>query len=478
MTNLLPPASDLGSPLPFPLLVALKVLGFTLHEGPMNLWYAGAPVAILLALFGSANGKQLARRLAMALPIALALGINFGIVPLLFTQVGYSQFFYPAGILIAWPWLCVIPLLLVAYYGVYLYARSSRPRLALFSGVVGAGCLVLIGFLFANNFSLMTNVAQWQTLFAHTAVAGAPTGVALNIGDPTLFPRWLMMFGIALTTTAAYLVFDAAFFARRETEEYRAWAGRFAPRLYLLGLVWAGAMAVWYLGFALSKHVQETALARPGILALGGATALAPVVVAGLVWLWRRSHAPVLAGVVAAGQFAFLGVNAASRQWVQNVELRPAADLAAIPVHPQWGAFVAFAATLVLALVIAVWMVAKLKRAWWQEPEGMTLARRPAESTRKSDDCGSYRRVLNRCASGIKVIANTNHKQKVAPPNTAACSHNRASGRTPVRPKKGDRSAKIIALRVGPRRNKAAFHSLRHTTRGGPATMGMDTNAG
>ncbi len=211
MTNLLPPASDLGSPLPFPLLVALKVFGFTLHEGPMNLWYAGAPVAILLALFGSENGKQLARRLAMALPIALALGINFGIVPLLFTQVGYSQFFYPAGILIAWPWLCVIPLLLVAYYGLYLYARSPRPRLALFNGVVGAGCLLVIGFLFANNFSLMTNVAQWQTLFARTAVAGAPTGLALNIGDPTLFPRWLMMFGIALTTTAAYLVFDASF---------------------------------------------------------------------------------------------------------------------------------------------------------------------------------------------------------------------------------------------------------------------------
>ena len=218
MTPLLPPPSPLGSPLPFFLLVALKVLGFTLHEGPMNLWYAGLPVAILLAFFGPVPGKLLARRLGAALPIALALGINFGIIPLLFIQVGYAQFFYPAGILIAWPWICVIPLLLVAYYGVYLYARSPRPRLARAGGAVGAVFLITIGFLFANNFSLMTNVAQWQRLFTRTAVAGAPTGLALNLGDPTLFPRWLMMFGIALTTTAAFIVLDTAFFARREPD--------------------------------------------------------------------------------------------------------------------------------------------------------------------------------------------------------------------------------------------------------------------
>jgi hypothetical protein len=60
------------------------------------------------------------------MPIIVALGINFGIVPLLFAQVAYYKVFYPATVLMAWPWLAVILLLVFAYYGVYLYAMGLR----------------------------------------------------------------------------------------------------------------------------------------------------------------------------------------------------------------------------------------------------------------------------------------------------------------------------------------------------------------
>ena len=56
------------------------------------------------------------------MPIIMAMGINFGIVPLLFIQVGFYQIFYPATVLMAWSWLAVIVLLIPAYYGVYVYA--------------------------------------------------------------------------------------------------------------------------------------------------------------------------------------------------------------------------------------------------------------------------------------------------------------------------------------------------------------------
>ncbi len=56
------------------------------------------------------------------MPVIIAVGINFGIVPLLFVQVGFAKVFYPATILMAWFWLAVIVLLMPAYYGVYLYA--------------------------------------------------------------------------------------------------------------------------------------------------------------------------------------------------------------------------------------------------------------------------------------------------------------------------------------------------------------------
>jgi hypothetical protein len=336
--NPIAPASPEGYPAPFWLLEGLKVFGFSLHAGPMNLWYAGMPLAVLLALWGGVHGRRLAGRLGMVMPIAVALGVNFGIIPLLFTQVVNYQFFYPAGVLIAWPWLGVIPLLLVAYYGIYLYAYGRRRSLVLLSGGASAVMLVIIGFLFANNFSLMTNPERWLAIFRRTAVAASPTGLALNLGDPTLFPRWLMMFGLAITTTATYIVLDTAFFARGADADYRRWAGRFALALYSLGLIWFAAMGSWYVFGTFSHRVQQLILDRPVVIALMALTAVAP----GLAWLmivlWRRWEAPALAALAGIAQFGVIGLNAVSRQWVQNVEMRPheRLDIAAVAVNPQW----------------------------------------------------------------------------------------------------------------------------------------------
>jgi len=361
------PLNPHGYPVPFWILEALKVFGFSLHATAMHLWYAGMPVAVVLALVGGRHRRALAGRLGKAMPIIMALGINFGIIPLLFTQVVNYQFFYTAGVLIAWPWLAIIALLMVAYYGAYLHAESSRRALVLASGIVSAGSLVIIGFVFANMFSLMTNQPQWLAIFHRTAVAGAPTGLALNLADPILPPRWLMMFGLAITTTAAYIVLDTAAFARQADEQYRAWAGRTALSLYTIGLVWFAATGSWYIFGALSPRVREAMMGRPLIEGLMVLTAVAP----GLPWLliliWRRVRAPVLAALVAMAQFGVIGINAISRQWVQNVELRPYADLTTVPVHPQWSGFAGFLIAFLVGVVLVAWITAKLWAAWTAE---------------------------------------------------------------------------------------------------------------
>lgn len=369
MTPIAPPSPH-GYPAPFWVLEALKVLGFWLHAGPMNLWYAGTPVAVLLALLGGAHARRLAGRIGMALPIAMALGINFGIIPLLFTQVVNHQFFYPAGVMIAWPWLGVIFLLVIAYYGIYLHAESRRRALVLTGGAVSAVLLVSIGFLFANNFSLMTNPEQWLAIFRQTAIAGAPTGLALNLGDRTLFARWLMMLGLAITTTAAYVTLDTAFFAPRAETEYRRWAGRFAFALYTLGLLWFAGMGSWYFFGTFSERVLQAIQARPAITALMGLTAIAPGLPWLLIFLWRRYGSSVLAALAVAAQLGVIGINAISRQWVQNVEMRPYADLAAVPVRPQWAALVGFLVLMAVAACLTAWMVGKLRSAWLKEQQG------------------------------------------------------------------------------------------------------------
>ncbi|MCS6862995.1 MAG: hypothetical protein NZT92_22045, partial [Abditibacteriales bacterium] len=112
----LAPESPLGNPAPLWFILLFKVLGFTLHLVPMHLWFAGMVLVALFSLFGGEHARRLAHRLVSVMPILIALGVNFGIVPLLFIQVAYYPVVYPANILIGWFWFAVIPLLLVAYY--------------------------------------------------------------------------------------------------------------------------------------------------------------------------------------------------------------------------------------------------------------------------------------------------------------------------------------------------------------------------
>lgn len=200
-TQLLGPSNSLGLPAPFWFIEFFKVLGFALHTIPMNLWYAGIMLAAILSVWGSPNGKRFSQRLMSQMPFIIAFGVNLGIVPLLFTQVAYYQVFYPATILMALPWFGVIGLLMVAYYGVYFYAIQLRDQnvtaFGRAAGWVSALFFIAIGFIFANNFSLMTNLGMWTTLWQATNVAGAPLGTALNVFDGTLLPRWLMMLGLA-----------------------------------------------------------------------------------------------------------------------------------------------------------------------------------------------------------------------------------------------------------------------------------------
>lgn len=359
-TDLIGPTSPLGYPAPYWFIVFFKTLGFALHTIPMNLWYAGLILAVGLHVLGGEHARRWAARLLNQMPIIIALGVNLGIVPLLFTQVAYYRVFYPSTILMAWPWFSIFGLLTIAYYGVYIYVTAlRRDRLSFLKRAVGwvaALVFIAIGFLFANNFSLMTHLEAWPGLWQGTNAAGAVTGSALNTADPTLWPRWLMMFGLALTTTAAYTVVDAAFFAGKESEAYRHWAPGFAFKLYTLGLVWFALTGTWYVFGAWRPEVRALMLGGP-LLILTALTALAP----GLPWLLilaqREGVTRRLAFFTGLTQFGVLALNAISRQIVQNAELSRFLDVTAEPVNLQLSPLVVFLALFVIGLGIVAWMV-------------------------------------------------------------------------------------------------------------------------
>jgi hypothetical protein len=361
------------TPLPAPVwfIQLFKVLGLSLHMAPMNLWYAGIILAMLLHMIGSQHGRRFSARLMSQMPVIVAMGVNLGIVPLLFVQVGYAKIFYPATILMAWFWLAIIGALIPAYYGVYVYAfglgeagGKMKPwkRLA---GWLAAALFLWIGFTFANAMSLMENVGGWGKLWTDHGADGAALGTALNLADSRLWPRWLLMFGLALTTTAVWVYFDAAWFARREGPEYRAWAKRFSLKLYTAGMIWFAAAGSWYVFRTWSPEVFKSMFQRPWV-PLTVATAIAP----GAVWLllWRAQRgveaARGAASLVALVQFAVLGVNAVSRQVVQNFELSAIANFSITkqPEAVQWSPLVLFLAVFVLGLAVVAWMIAQVAK--------------------------------------------------------------------------------------------------------------------
>jgi hypothetical protein len=242
----------------------------------------------------------------------------------------------------AWFWLSVILWLTLAYYGVYLYLHYHGRVWGRLAGLASAVLFPLIGFLFTNNFSLMTNTARWAEIFQRTQVAGAPTGLALNLGDPSLVPRWLMMFGLALTTVAALAVVDAARFADRESEGYRRWALKFGIGLYAAGVVWFGIAGSVYLFGTVDGRILSTVVESPGLLALFAATAASPV----LVWLlmiFRPGGSLDRAALwIAVAQYVVLLLNAASRQWVQDFEISRVFDMSSVAFNIQWSPIVVF----------------------------------------------------------------------------------------------------------------------------------------
>lgn len=355
--------SPIGAPAPAWFLLVFKVLGFALHAVPMSLWYAGIVVALLLARSSDAPARRWSRRLMLQMPLVIALGVNFGIVPLLFTQVAYGRVFYPATILMAWYWLAVIGLLTLAYYGVYVYStglkKGDATPLQRTIGWLSAVAFLVIGLLFTNAMTLMTRVDVWPELLRRTGDAGAPRGTALNLDDPTLWPRWLMMIGLALITVATHAVVDAGLFADRGDTEYRGWAARFARRLGFVGLAWFGAAGSWYV-FGAWPPATRAAMLDGSLRFLAGVTATSPAAVPLLLLLRRGPVTPGVARLAAIGQFAAIALNGISRQVVQSLELRPCLDPAAGATRVQWSPIALFLVLLVAGAGAVGWMLRRV----------------------------------------------------------------------------------------------------------------------
>lgn len=160
----------------------LLIVTFFIHMILMNFILGGS----LLTVWDLLRGK-LEKRASGSIPTLIALTVNFGVPPLLFVQVLYGHLFYSSSVMLAVPWILVIPILILAYYGAYLFVKKADRAPAWSKGalVVTSLFLLYIAFVFVNNSTLALQPGRWGIYFRD------PGGWNLNLGEPTLWPRYL-----------------------------------------------------------------------------------------------------------------------------------------------------------------------------------------------------------------------------------------------------------------------------------------------
>lgn len=334
-------------PAPWWVFALLGGVTFTVHIVLVDLIVGGTLFALAGRLLGEGSAAaRLSAPTEKLLPTLVALTINVGVAPLLFTQVIYGQAYYASSVILGWTWMAVIPVLILAYYGTYVFVlnKDDRPAVATAGLAVSLALFAFIAFAFVSNFSLTQRPEAWSRYF------GSPSG-SLNLDDPTFFPRYLHMI-LAMVAVAAL---GSPLMGRLRTRfgDTHTWA----PDLDALALqVYAWTTAVqlgiglWFL-VALPSTAKAAMMGGDVLLTasfgLGFLLAIGSTVTAFLGRFWPT--AALLGGTLVS--------MVALRAFLRDATLREFAGPAKLDVVPQTFNTVLFLGTFALGLVVAALLV-------------------------------------------------------------------------------------------------------------------------
>jgi hypothetical protein len=344
--NPLIPAPDTLS-LSWAYFQGLLMLMFPLHLLLMNAMIGCAALSLYSLTKKRETDQRLAHELARILPFLIAFAINFGVAALLFLQVIYGNFFYASSVLMAVFWLSVPLVLLVAYYGAYLYdfrfAALGKSRMPLAALVLAI--FLAVAFFFTNNTTLMLEPHRWSAYFR------TPGGTILNAGSPSVWPRYLHFVTGALAIGGLFVALYGRFKGRRDPE--------LGARAVELGMnAFTGltmlqiAVGLWFL-ISLPRAVMLLFLgggrAATALFAVGVALALAALA-AGFK---RRVATSTALAIPLVFVMAFL------RDLVRGGYLKPFLALETLKVVPEYSPPLLFIVTLLAGVATIIWMLRK-----------------------------------------------------------------------------------------------------------------------
>ncbi|MHB8973848.1 MAG: hypothetical protein ACYC3X_18115 [Pirellulaceae bacterium] len=353
-------------PLPAPvwLFKVLEVLTVSLHFAAVQLLLGGLILSTIWAFRGRAAQcvamRGAAGSIATRLPIVMVYVINFGVPPLLFAQVLYGRAIYTSSILIGVAWISVIGLLMVVYSLLYVAAaRAQRGEVWWWISLLATGVAGLIALIYSSNMTLMIRPQAWLEMYRSN-----PLGLRLNLGDPTVWPRWLFMVtGGVCTCGVGLLVLGLVSALSADT---RAFLRHWGTRLAAGGVAVQVLIAGWVVA-AQPESVRKALLHHaPYVVCMVLWLVLA---VAVLVLALRARHADAdshwrWAGLLGGLVFANIAVVAIVRGGIRDLTLQGhGLNVWDRRVEANWLVTSAFLVLFVVGLAVITWLLTVVARA-------------------------------------------------------------------------------------------------------------------
>ncbi len=162
-----------GLPHPTAVYVTLFLLTFVLHQAFMHYVLAGSLYLTWATIRQGRTTRLTEQPLAATLrdwmPFLLSAAITAGVAPLLFIQIVYQYQFYTANLLLWWRWVVVVPVLIIAFYLLYLIKSRmlwNWPYAVRVSVVLSTSTsFVFVGFCWTVNHLLANSEANWPEIY-------------------------------------------------------------------------------------------------------------------------------------------------------------------------------------------------------------------------------------------------------------------------------------------------------------------------
>lgn len=345
MDNLFP----LSLPAATAFYMTLYLLTFVIHHAMMHYVMAGSLyIAWATAFPGSSATPRSEQPLALLIrdwtPFMLSGAITAGIAPLLFIQILYRKSFYTANLLLGWRWMLIIPVLIIAFYLLYLLKSSVitkwpsmvRVNLPLFTSL----CFLFVGFCWTVNNSVGNHEENWAKIYTDQTIPVA-WSILARMGV------WIAGSFATLAVITGWQMASRIHTDSPENSTCNVQAKQLAT-VSLFGLITAGISAGIYYG-SLESRIQSALLESSVLPWL--IIAIVGVIVQALGWLFQFRNACFCRkqlGMITAGLIAALSGAAILRETIrlQFIDIH-----VLLPLHEKSAQVGGFSVFLLFALM-------------------------------------------------------------------------------------------------------------------------------